>query len=142
MCLSLEFTEKARIRLCKVLVALEVVNILMAKTLTYHGFRYRKRLALYTSLVEGYDGGVLPIMLCVTGILLAIVNLFGLYTTFRCMFPSIRYRVVPKMRLHMRLVVFVSFFVVSCIVLSTLQEATIQGTFKVGGSARTIGPAA
>lgn len=134
MCLSIEFKEKTRVRLCKILVGIQACCVILAKLLSHHGFRYRKDFKLYTSLVEGYDAGALPLLLIATGLVTSLVNLFGIYVSFRSMFPSLRHRMVSQMNIYIKVVAAAIMLLLVCCLFCFLQQSLIDDTFKVGNA--------
>jgi len=134
MCLPVVFKESSRVRLCKILVGIQACCVILAKMLSHHGFRYRKDFRLYTSLVEGYDAGALPLLLIATGIVTSLANLFGIFVSFRSMYASLRHKVVSQMNIYLKVVMVVIVLLLVCCLFCFLQQALIDDTFKVGNA--------
>ncbi|XP_041467635.1 trithorax group protein osa-like [Lytechinus variegatus] len=92
MILAINLNEGGRQTIAVLLVILHVITLLGAVGLCTVGFFLRFTLQSKVSLVEGYDGNVLPIVLMVVGGLTALVNLAGSKVAFDVGNPANRKR--------------------------------------------------
>lgn len=107
MVLAVGLTEGGRQTIAILLVILHVVSVFVGAGLGTVGFFLRYSLQSKVSLVDGYDGNVLPIVLMVVGSLTAVVNLVGSKVAFVVTNPVNRKRLRSLLMVNLVLLLVV-----------------------------------
>lgn len=95
------------------------------------GYHLLTRLQKYLSTVETYDATHLPILLMCAGVFGLIVNAFGIYLYFRCLYPLQRSQLSIQIFWHLAGCGLLCILNVCIIVLIMLYYLRIDTTFGV-----------
>lgn len=131
MCLAFVLTERTRIRLAMVLMFFSISGTTFSKMLILSGYHVLMHLQKYFSLVETYDASLMPILLMCAGVIGLVVNAFGIYLFFRCLYPLQRSQLSLQLFWHLAGGgIFCLLTMCICLVIS-LHYMRIDATFRV-----------
>lgn len=131
MCLAFVLTERTRVRIAMALMFFSICGSTMSKMLILTGYHLMMRLQKYFALVESYDAKLMPILLICAGVLGLIVNAFGIYLYFRCLYPLQRSQLFIQIFLHVAGCGICCVLTVCIVLLGFLHSFRLDTTFRV-----------